>query len=164
MKITSLACVSILALGLSLTARADSSTTLTGVHNCCKSCTKGINEAVTKGGGTAKVDKGTVVVTAADDAAVKKAVASLVDAGYFGKGAEAPAPASDVKAKSVTVEGLHICCPKCVDAFNKAAAAAPGVTKTNAAKGATSVVVEGDVSPKALVEALNAAGFSAKVK
>jgi periplasmic mercuric ion binding protein len=162
MKIKLLTLFSILALGIA--ARAEATLKLTGVHNCCKKCTTGITDAITKAGATVTIDKGDVTISAKDEAGAKKAASALVAAGYFGNGSEAPTGLSDAKAKSVTVEGAHLCCGKCVDAFNKAAMSAPGVTKTNAAKGATSVTVEGDVSPKDLIAALNKGGFNGRVK
>lgn len=149
---------------VSVGASAESKVKLTNVHNCCKSCTKGIEQAVTKSGATAAVDKTTVTITAADDAAAKKAVDGLVAAGHFGEGASDAQTPSDAKAKSVTVEGVHLCCGKCVDGFNKAVKAVAGVTGTNAAKNATSVTIEGDVSPKAVLEGLHKAGFGGTVK
>jgi len=159
--------VAALAMGaLTTTSASAAEATLTGVHDCCNSCKKGIDAAVTGAGAKAKIDKSTVTITADDDAGVKKAVAALMAAGYFGEGASAAAPAapSDAKAKSVTVEGVHLCCGKCVDAFNKAVKTAPGVTKTDAAKNAKTVVVEGDVSPKDVLDALHKAGLNASVK
>jgi hypothetical protein len=155
--------VAAMAMGAMTTAASAAEATLTNVHNCCNSCKKGIDAAVTGAGATAKIEKSTITVTAADDAGVKKAVDALLTAGYYGDGAPAGAAASDAKAKSVTVEGTHLCCGKCVDAFNKAVTAAGG-TKTDAAKNAKTVVVEGDVSPKAVLDALHKAGFNATVK
>jgi copper chaperone CopZ len=157
--------VAALVLGVATTSASAAEATLTGVHDCCNSCKKGINAAVTGAGAKAKIDKSTVTVTADDEAGVKKAVAALLAAGYFGEGAPTDAAApSDTKAKTVTVEGVHLCCGKCVDAFNKAVKAAPGATKTDAAKNAKTVVVEGDVSPKDVLDALHKAGFNAAVK
>ena len=156
--------LSVVTLALTLTVRAESTVKLTGVHNCCKKCENGITGAVAKiSGASATAVKDTVTITAKDDADAKKAVASLVEAGYFGAGAEAPA-VTDSKVKSVTIDGVHLCCGKCVDAFNKAATATAGVTKTDAAKGATSVKVEGDFSTKEFLAALNKGGFSGKLK
>jgi copper chaperone CopZ len=155
--------VAALALSAVTTAASAVEATLTNVHVCCNSCKKGIDAAVTGAGATAKIEKTTVTVTAADDADVKKAVEALVAAGYYGEGAPATPAASDAKAKSVTVEGTHLCCGKCVDAFNKAVKTA-GATKTDAAKNAKTVVVEGDVSPKDVLDALHKAGFNATVK
>jgi copper chaperone CopZ len=156
--------LSVLTLALTLNVRAESTVTLTGVHNCCKKCENGITGAVAKiSGASATAVKDTVTITAKDDADAKKAVASLVEAGYFGAGAEAPA-VTDSKVKSATIEGVHLCCGKCVDAFNKAATATAGVSKTDAVKGATSVKVEGDFSTKEFLAALNKGGFSGKLK
>jgi copper chaperone CopZ len=156
--------LSVIILALTLNVRAESTVTLTGVHNCCKKCENGITGAVAKiTGASATAVKDTVTITAKDDADAKKAVASLVEAGYFGAGAEAPA-VTDAKVKSATVEGVHLCCGKCVDAFNKAATATAGVAKTDAVKGATSVKVEGDFSTKEFLAALNKGGFSGKLK
>ena len=153
-------------LTLAVTARAESTVTLTGVHNCCKSCANGITKAVTSvKGATAACDKGTVTITAKTQTDAKKAATALLAAGYFGEGAPAPSAsaASAAKTKSVTVEGPHLCCGKCVKDFNEAVKAG-GATGTNAAKGATSVIVDGDVSPKDVLAALNKAGFNGKVK
>ena len=161
MKTTVITLLSVVAVAVA--ARAESTVTLTGVHNCCKSCTTGISKAVTSvDGATCTADKGTVTITAKSETDARKAVAALLDAGYFGEGAKA-GTASAAKAKSVTVAGVHLCCGKCVDAFNKAATEA-GATKTDAVKGAKSVIVDGDLSPKELLAALNKGGFNGKVK
>lgn len=146
-----------------LSAQAEVSLTITGVHNCCGGCAKGITKAVTDGGGTAKVDGETVVITASDDAAAKKAAAALVAAGYFGEGATAPAVA-DAKVKSATVGGVHLCCGKCVTAVEKAVKSVAGASAHTAAKGAESFTVSGDFSTKELAAALNKAGFSGSIK
>ena len=156
--------LSIVVLSLGLNARAESTVTLTGVHNCCKKCDNGIVGAVAKvAGASAVTDKTTVTITAKDEADAKKAVASLVDAGYYGAGAEAPVVV-DAKVKSASIEGVHLCCGKCVDAFNKAAKATAGVTATDAVKGATVVKVDGDFSTKEFLAELNKGGFSGKLK
>jgi hypothetical protein len=157
--------IAALALGAMTTTTASAAEAkLTNVHVCCNSCKKGIDAAVTGAGAKAKIDKTTVTVTADDEAGVKKAVDALLAAGYYGNGATATAAApSDAKAKSVSVEGVHLCCGKCVTAFNKAVTAA-GVTRTDAAKNAKTVTVEGDVSPKEVLDALHKAGFNAAVK
>src|SRR3954452_10576844 len=111
--------VAALAMGALTTTASAAEATLTGVHNCCNSCKKGIDAAVTGAGAKAKIDKSTITVTADDEAGVKKAVAALMAAVYLGAAAPptaaaAPAAPSDAKAKSVTVEGVHLCCGKCV--------------------------------------------------
>lgn len=158
------ALISALSLALSVAAFADSSVVLNGVHNCCKKCDTGINEAVTKvSGATALVEKNKVTVTAKDEATAKLAVASLVSGGYFGEGAVALAVA-DAQVKSATVNGVHLCCGKCVTAVETAVHSVAGVTGHTAAKGATSFKVEGDFNTKALAAALNKNGFSGEIK
>jgi copper chaperone CopZ len=64
---------------------------------------------------------------------------------------------------SLTVNNVHLCCDKCVKAVNTAMAKVSGVTGTTAAKDADSFQITGNFDAKAAVDALNAAGFSAKV-
>lgn len=145
-------------------AHAESTLTLTGVHNCCGGCDKGIIKAIEKvEGAKASTVKDKVTITAKDDASVKQAVASLLAAGYFGEGAEAPVVA-DAKVKSATVSGVHLCCGKCVTAAKKAAESVAGVTSQNATKGAKSFTVEGDFSTQELAAALNKHGLNGTIK
>lgn len=158
------ALISALSLSLSLGAFADSSIVLNGVHNCCKKCDNGITEAVAKvSGASAQVEKNKVTVTAKDEATAKRAVASLVSNGYFGEGATAPAVV-DAKVKSATVDGVHLCCGKCVTAVENAVTSVSGVTGHTATKGATSFKVDGDFNTKELAAALNKNGFSGQIK
>ena len=153
-------------LSLGLAAHAESTLTLKGVHNCCGKCDKGIVGAVAKvDGASATTNKGTVTITAKNDADLKKAFQSLKDAGYYGAGAGDSAPAADsTKVTSATVKGVHLCCGKCADAANKAAMAAAGVTKSSAVKGDTSFKVEGSFTKGDLVAALNKCGLNGSVE
>lgn len=163
MKLTTLLST-VVALALSLTAHAESSVTISGVHNCCKKCDTGILNAVKSvKGAEAKTDGGKVTITAKNEATVKKAVEALLEAGYAGEGATGSG-GSDAKVKTATVSGVHLCCGKCVTAAEKAVMATPGVTKHNATKGAESFTVEGDFSTKDLIAALNKGGLNGKVK
>ena len=122
MKNTLTTIVITLALTLSAWA-ADVSTKISGVHLCCPSCVKGVDKAV---GGitglTATVDKdaGTVSLSAADAATVQKGADALVAAGYFGKSSEASikvaahSGAKGSKVNSLKLQGVHLCCGKCV--------------------------------------------------
>ena len=148
---------------LPLTASADSTLTVSGVHNCCKGCAKGIEEAITKAGATAAIDGTTVTITAKSEADAKKAADELVAAGYFGEGATAP-EVSDAKVKSATVSGVHLCCGKCVKAVEKAVSAVAGAKSHTAEKGADSFTVEGDFSTAELAAALNKEGLSGSIK
>ena len=161
MKLTTL---TVLALAIGALAHAESTVTLTGVHNCCGKCDTGIVNAVKKvDGASAKTDKGTVTITAKDAATAKQAVAALVGSGYFGEGAEAPA-VNDAKVKSATVTGLHLCCGKCVTATETALKTVQGFSKHDAVKGAPSFTVEGDFSTKELAAALHKAGLHGEIK
>lgn len=143
---------------------AESNVVLMGVHNCCKKCDTGISEAVAKvEGAAAKTDKGKVTITAKDEATAKLAAESLVKNGYFGVGAVAPAVA-DRKVKSITVNGLHLCCGKCVTAAEEAVLSVAGVTGHTASKGAASFKVDGDFSTLELSNALHKAGLHGDLK
>ncbi len=158
----------ILMIGAALTAltsfaNAESTITLSGVHNCCSGCTKGIEGAITKTGATAEVDDTTVTITAKTEAEARKAAEALVAAGYYGEGATAPA-VTDARVKSATVSGVHLCCGKCVRAVEKAIKTVAGANSHTAEKGAASFTVEGDFSTKELAGALNKAGFSGRIQ
>lgn len=163
---TNILLTTVVTLALSVAARADSTLTVKGVHNCCGKCDKGIVAAVAKvDGASAKTNKGEVTITAKSDADAKKAFESLKAAGYYGTGAGDEAPAADTaKVTSATVDGVHLCCGKCADAANKAASATPGVTKSSAAKGDTSFKVEGNFSKGDLLAALHKCGLSGTIK
>lgn len=161
MKSTLLTVTTLIA--LSLAARAES-VTLTGIHNCCGSCEKGITKAVTSvDGATVTVTKTSAEISAKDKATVDKAVTALLEAGYYGVGAPAQA-APDKKVTSATVSGTHLCCGKCVKGIDAALKNVPGATAHDATKGAKSFKVTGDFNLKDLIAALNKEGYAAKVE
>jgi copper chaperone CopZ len=152
-------------------AQAESTVKLSGVHLCCKSCVKGVDKAVgTVSGVTAAsdTDGGTVTLTAADAASAQKAVDALVAAGYYGKSEDsaikvnAATGAKDAKVSTLTVNDVHLCCPKCVKAVNAALADVKGVASNNAEKGAKSFEIKGDFSPVDVFNALQKAGLTGK--
>lgn len=163
MKSLSLIIVGAAFAAFTLQASAESTLELTGVHNCCKSCTKGIEKAVTGAGATATIDGETVTITARSSSDVKKAAEALVAAGYFGEGATAP-EVKDAKVKSAKVSGVHLCCGKCVTAVEKAVKSVAGASSHTAEKGSESFTVEGDFSTKELAAALNKAGLSGTIE
>ena len=161
---------SIIAFSLSVPVWAsDFSTKLTDVHLCCQSCVKGVQKAVAEVPGitaSASQDEGTVTLTGADQATVQKAADALVAAGYFGKSSD-PAikvanqtGAKNQKVKSLEIEGVHLCCGKCVKAVSTALGEVNGVTGNTATKGAKSFVVNGDFNDKDVFAALQKAGLS----
>jgi copper chaperone CopZ len=170
MKIT----IAALVLALTLTARAaDVTVTITDVHICCQSCVKGVAKAVADVPGlTAKADEdaSTVMLTGPDTATVQKGADALVAAGFFGKSSDpaikinADTGAKNQTVQSIKIEGLHLCCGKCVKAVNEVLATVPGVTGNTAAKGAKSFEVTGNFNDKAVFDALQKAGLTGQEK
>ena len=162
-----------MAFALALSVRAaDVSVKITDVHLCCDSCVKGVKGAVGKvQGATATVnqDEGTVSLTGADKAVVQKAADALVAAGFFGKSSDPSIQISDrtgakgQKVQSLKIEGLHLCCGKCVKAVNTALASVPGVKANTATKGAQSFEITGDFNDKEAFTALQKAGLTGQV-
>ncbi len=158
--------LSLAVLALALPAMAESTITLSGVHNCCGGCSKGITKAITSVSGvTATVEDETVIIKAKTDAAGKKAVEALMEAGYYGTGSEvSPPTVADAQVKTSTVAGVHLCCGKCVKAVDEAVTSVKGVSKHDATKGAKSFTVEGEFSKAELAAALNKHGLHGTLK
>lgn len=152
---------------------ADVSVTITDVHLCCQSCVKGAAKAVADIPNlTAKADQDaeTVTLTGPDTATVQKGADALVAAGFFGKSSDpaiklnAETGAKNQKTQAIKIEGVHLCCGKCVKAVGEALATVPGVTGNTAAKGAKSFEVTGDFNDKDVFDALQKAGLTGQEK
>jgi copper chaperone CopZ len=163
-----------LALAFVMAAKAaDVTVAITDVHICCQSCVKGVAKAVADVKGlAAKADQdaGTVTLTGPDTATVQKGADALVAAGFFGKSSD-PAiklstetGAKNQKVQSIKIEGLHLCCGKCVTAVNNVLGSVPGVTGNTAAKGAASFDVTGNFNDKDVFDALQKAGLTGQEK
>jgi periplasmic mercuric ion binding protein len=162
----------ILGLALTVSVRAaDVSVKLAGVHLCCQSCVKGVQKAVGQVPGVtaeADQDEGAVSLTGPDTATVQKAVDALVAAGYFGKSGNADIKvnahtgARDQTVQSLQVEGVHLCCNKCVKSVNEALGSVTGVTANTAAKDAKTFTVTGNFNDKQVFDALQHAGLTGK--
>jgi copper chaperone CopZ len=157
---------------LTLSARAaDVAAKITGVHLCCKGCVTGVEKAVaTVKGATASVDQDaeTVSLSGPDTATVQKAADALVAAGYFGKSDAGVKLAADTGAKgkkvqTLKLEGVHLCCGKCVSTVDKAVKSVSGVKEHTAAKNVKSFEVTGDFNDKEVMDALHNAGLTGKV-
>ncbi|HTL57451.1 MAG TPA: hypothetical protein VL361_17330 [Candidatus Limnocylindrales bacterium] len=153
-------------------ATADSSAKITDVHLCCKSCVNGVTKAVDEvAGAKAEVDQdgGTVTLTGPDATTVQKAADAFVAAGYFGKCQDGTAkldPSTGAKGKkvqSLKIEGVHLCCGKCVKAVDHAVKSVPGVKEQTATKGAKSFEVTGDFNDQEVFSALQKEGLTGKV-
>ncbi|MHB1082621.1 MAG: hypothetical protein ACYC67_24725 [Prosthecobacter sp.] len=167
--------LSVLALTASL--RAETTLTMTGVHNCCGSCAKGITKAGSIGEGvTIDVPEKstTVTITSKKKGDAMKAAEAIIAAGYFGKieGGEPSKSASkstastkpEAKMTKATVSGVHLCCKKCETAAANAVKTVPGITKSDIVAKATSFTVEGEFTKSELTAALNAAGFAGDIQ
>ena len=168
--------LSVLALTASL--RAETTLTMTGVHNCCGSCAKGITKAGSIGEGVTVTvpDKGmTVTIVSKKKGDAKKAAEAIIAAGYYGKiegeesnakTASKPAAAAKPEAKmtKATVSGVHLCCKKCEVAAANAVKTVSGITKSDIVAKATSFTVEGEFTKSELTAALNAAGFAGVIQ
>ena len=155
-----------------VTQAEDVSVKLSNVHLCCQGCVKGAAKAVEGVSGVKAVadqDAGTVEITGPDKAALQKGVEALVKAGYFGESSDpAIKVPSETGAKgemvhTLKVEGVHLCCPKCVKAVNHALADVPGVTTNNAVKNAPSFTVTGDFKDTDVFAALQKIGLTGHV-
>ena len=163
----------VIALALALSARAaDVSTKISDVHLCCQSCVKGVKKAVADIKNVkADVDQDaeTVTLSGSDQAAVQKAADALVGAGYFGKSSDASIKlsadtgAKGTKVQTLKLEGVHLCCGKCVTAVDKAVKSVSGVKEHTAKKNAESFEVTGDFNDKEVFDALQKAGLTGKV-
>lgn len=160
---------------IAASVRAETTLTMTGVHNCCGSCAKGITKAGMSVGNDVTVtvpEKGTTVtIVSKKKGDAKKAAEAIIAAGYYGKiegeeSASKPAAAAKPEAKmtKATVSGVHLCCKKCEVAAANAVKTVAGITKSDIVAKATSFTVEGEFTKSELAAALNAAGFAGDIK
>ena len=90
-------------------------------------------------------------------------------AGYFGKSSDAgikmasETGAKGKKVQTLKLEGVHLCCGKCVSAVDKAVKSVPGVKEHTAKKNAESFEVTGDFNDREVLDALQQAGLTGKV-
>jgi len=154
------------------TFAADASAKITDVHLCCKSCITGVEKAVGEvPGAKAEVDQdaGKVTLSGPDSGTVQKAADALVAAGYFGKCKEgsvkldADTGAKGQKVQSLKIEGVHLCCGKCVKAVDRAVKSVAGAKEQTATKGAKSFEVTGDFNDQEVFAALQKEGLTGKV-
>ena len=142
---------------------------LSGVHLCCKSCEKGVQRALSKSKGvTSEIDKSAGQVTLSGSAAdLKKALGALARGGFSGQSngkLKVPtAKASPGKVKSARINGVHLCCGKCVKGVQQALGTVDGVTGNTVKNKAKSFEVTGNFEPQAVLNALAKAGFSGRV-
>lgn len=154
-------------------ARAETKVELKGVHLCCGACVKAVADTVSKVDGAKAAcnrDEKKVTITAKDDATAQKAVDALAAAGFHGDtgnkdvAMKDDSGASKGKVKSLTLTGVHNCCPQCCKTIKGIVGKVEGVKKDTVEPKKTTFEVTGDFDAEELVKALNAAGFHVKVK
>jgi copper chaperone CopZ len=67
------------------------------------------------------------------------------------------------KVQTLKLEGVHLCCAKCVSAVDKATKSVAGVTEQTAKKNAETFEVTGDFNDQEVFDALQKAGLTGKV-
>jgi copper chaperone CopZ len=160
-----------------LTAAAQAGeVTVKNVHICCPQCVKIIGTALGKvdgvSGASCDRDTGTVTLQAADDKAAAGAIAALAKEGFFGEAAhgdkklafpDSGAKQGD-KADTITLAGVHLCCPQCVKGVAKALEGISGATTKCDTKEKTVTVTGSGLDVLEVVTALNKGGFHGTVK
>ena len=95
---------------------------------------------------------------------------ALVAGGFFGKCSDASIKlsaatgAKNQTVQTLKIEGVHLCCGKCVKAVNEVLGTVPGVTGNTAAKGVKTFEVTGSFNDQAVFDALQKAGFTGQEK
>ncbi|MBL8995633.1 MAG: cation transporter [Spirochaetia bacterium] len=151
---------------------AETKVALADMHICCKTCAKGIQKATTSMNGVKleiDQDAGTTTIIADSKELAQKAIDAIAAVGYhasvktegFSMASAAPASA---KVKTITIANAHNCCGSCTKDIQEALKTVPGVTGNTAKAKATEFTVEGDFDAKALVLALEKAGYHVQAK
>ena len=162
----------VISLGLLSASAADVHAKISDVHLCCQGCINGVQKAVARvEGAKAEIDQdaGTVTLAAPDAATAQKAADALVEAGYFGTSNDSAVKLSTVcgakgeKVQSLKIEGVHLCCGKCVKAVDRAVKSVAGAKEHTAVKGAKTFEVTGDFNDQELFTALQKQGLTGKV-
>jgi hypothetical protein len=95
-----------------------------GAHVCCPVCVKTITGVLGKVDGVsdaAATKGGSITFTTRDDKTTTAALTALFNAGFLGAATDdgkevkidLPAPKKGETVDSVTVTGIHLCCPNC---------------------------------------------------
>ncbi len=148
--------------------------TVEGVHLCCGKCVKAATGAFEGIDGISNVsvdkDAGKVTFDAADNKSARRGVFGLAKAGLAGKathgGKEIKLPKGykeDGKGDSITIRGVHNCCPGCAKAIAGALKSVDGVSNVQCSK-KTCTVTGSNVSYSALIAALHNAGLHGAIR
>lgn len=141
-------------------------------HVCCGQCEKAVAKVLDGAGvkGSASKADGTVKFAASDAATAQKVLDSLAAAGFHGVvdnkdlTIKDDSGAKDGKVTSTALKGVHNCCGQCNNAIKKAIKSVEGVESEDAKPNSETITVKGNFDAKALIKALNDAGFHATVE
>lgn len=177
MKFARLVCWAVAVALLQVASAEAGAVKIEKVHICCGQCVTVAQATLKKVDGVsdAKADKdsGTITLTAADDAAAAAAIDALAKAGFRGDAKHGDKtiafPGSNAqkgaKADTVSIVGVHLCCPACYTAAEKVLKGVGGVDAVKSDKKTKTLEVTGkQVDVNAALDALFAAGFQASVK
>jgi mercuric ion binding protein len=153
-------------------AFADVQVELKKTHVCCGQCEKAVAKVLDAEGvkGAASKTDGTVKFTASDAKTAQKVLDSLAAAGFHGVvdnkdlTVKDDSGAKEGKVTSLTLKGVHNCCGQCNNTIKKTIKAVDGVESEDAKPNAETITIKGNFDGKALVKALNDAGFHATVE
>jgi copper chaperone CopZ len=146
--------------------------TITNVHLCCKGCVQGVEQAVSavpRAKATADQEAGTVTLRGPDKPTLRHAADALVQAGYYGQSSDpgiklnVNSGAKGQQVQTLEIEGVHLCCAKCVKAVDQAVKSVPGVENQTAVKRAKSFQVKGNFNDREVFEALQKEGLAGRI-
>jgi periplasmic mercuric ion binding protein len=177
MKVTRLMSAATAVAVLNVTAVWAGEVKIEGVHICCAQCVNIAQNTLKSvdgvSNGKADKDSGSITLTAADDKGAAAAIDALAKAGFRGTAKHGDKvlafPGSNAekgaKADAITIAGVHLCCPACYSAAEKALKTVDGVSGVTSDKKAKTLEVTGKgVDVNAALDALFNAGFQASVK
>jgi copper chaperone CopZ len=153
-------------------ALPDHKVEMKGLHLCCGACEGAAVRALEgTGAKNAVADKsaGTLTFMVKDVKVAQKAFDALGNAGFHGETGVPNLPMKDDsgvkpgKVKSLKLSGIHNCCGGCARPIKDAVMKVEGVSGVDLADKATSFTVSGDFDGAAVIKALNAAGYHAKL-
>jgi copper chaperone CopZ len=152
--------------------QAETTVELKKTHMCCGACVKAANKVLETAGvkGEASQEDSSIRFTAADEKAAQKVLDDLAAAGFHGETGSATlkspnnSGAPDGKVTSLTLKGIHNCCGQCNTKIKATLKKVQGVESDDLKVRETTFTVTGNFDAKALVKALNEAGFHATVE
>lgn len=141
---------------------------LSDVHLCCPTCQKAVELAVgSVAGANVQVDRDdkSVVVSAASDDVAQQALDAIAKAGFYGK-SDHPSinmipDIAEGNVSNAKMTGFHNCCGSCEYSIKSSLESVSGVKQAEITK--RSCQITGNFNKKAGFDALNKAGFSAKI-